>query len=138
MGTTSTYTTGFGEIMDLLTRLEDSVPEELERILTEYGAKILNAMKTTNQFKSKTGNLIRSMRMRGKFTEKVQRVTVSAGGPKAPHAHLIEFGHRNIKKGVKLGFVSAHPFMRTAFEQSIPGLVGDVETSINTMIEKKE
>lgn len=38
---------------------------------------------------------------------------------KAPHAHLVEFGHVLVKKGKVIGYVPAHPFLRPAVQKRV-------------------
>lgn len=92
LGTTSTAITGLDEVKYLLASLLDVAPELYWEILEKYGQKIHDEALTG--FENKTGNLRRSFTIKKKKTENTQRVTVSAGGKKAPHAHLVEFGHR--------------------------------------------
>ena len=50
---------------------------------------------------------------------------------KAPHAHLVEFGHRLTNEhGEEIGRVPEHPILRPAFEEERPNLVRGIEQAV--------
>ena len=129
-GSTVTGISGLNEVQDMLRALHDDIPSQYQSILEKYGDIIYVSAKS--KIHSISGNLSGSVRVKRTFTEKKQMVSVIAGGKKAPHAHLVEFGHRQISKtGEVLGTVPPKSFMRAAFEQSIPGLMDELESLLN-------
>lgn len=58
----------------------------------------------------KTGNLIKGVRTRN-------RKTFSLVGVRAPHAHLVEYGHDVIKNGVKVGEAAPRPFVAPTWDE---------------------
>ena len=132
MGTTTTGITGLNEVQDMLKALQIDVPQMYQSVLIKYGDRICDSYKS--KIHSVSGNLVSSAHVKRVFTEKTQRVSVIAGGRKAPHAHLVEFGHRQISKtGEVVGFVNGKPYMRTSFEQTIPGLMSELESILNNI-----
>ena len=91
----------------------DEVMEAIDANLNEVAKVVLTAAKTTSAFSDKTGLL------RSKISKKKSKF--ENGGyiieAKAPHAHLVEYGHMLVFFGRVTGKrVPAHPFMRPAKE----------------------
>ena len=91
----------------------DEVMEAIDANLNEVAKVVLTAAKTTSAFSDKTGLL------RSKISKKKSKF--ENGGyiieAKAPHAHLVEYGHVLIFFGRVTGKrVQAYPFMRPAKE----------------------
>ena len=57
-----------------------------------------------------TGNLIKGVRTRNKRT-------FSEVGVRAPHAHLVEYGHDVIRNGVKIGEAAPRPFVKPTWDE---------------------
>ena len=99
------------------------VDESLEEIMTfvaanleEVASEVESAAKTTAAFADKSGKLRGSIK-KSKSKYEDGGFIVAA---KAPHAHLVEFGHVMIAWGRITGRrVPAHPFMRPAKERGI-------------------
>ena len=123
---------GLEEVRDLFDTLRREAPEEYKKELQNAGSMIESSAKS--KVNSVTGNLKESFRTKEKFTETIQKVSVIAGGTKAPHAHLVEYGHRQVtSKGEVVGDVPAHPFLRPAFEQHKEALVKRLTEAIERL-----
>ena len=124
--------TGLQEVRDLFDTLMREAPEAYKHELQKAGDVIENSAKS--KVNSVTGNLKSSFRTKEMFTEKKQKVSVMAGGAKAPHAHLVEYGHRQVtSKGEVVGDVPAHPFLRPAFEEHKEALVKSLVQAIDRL-----
>lgn len=122
--------TGFGELEDLLKSLADQSIEVYEKELEKVASVIENNTKS-NITDGPTGNLKSSVTLKKASGKKRVSYKISAGGAKAPHAHLVEFGHRIItKNGDVVGDVPAHPFLRKAFEEN----KSNIETALNNAL----
>lgn len=131
-GTGLTYVEGVEDVMALLQELVVKAPERYESILTDYGDKIGNSAKS--RIKDKTGNLRSSCNTKRTFTANTKKVSVIFGGTKAPHAHLVEFGHRMVThSGQVVGDVKPHRFLRPAFEEHLPNLTRELESALDSL-----
>jgi hypothetical protein len=85
----------------------------LEDNLNEVALRVRDYAKSSNAFQDKTGTLrgsIKKNKVRGGY-----RVWA-----KAPHAHLVEYGHVKVLWGNRTGeYVSAKPFLRPARERAV-------------------
>ena len=87
---------------------------------------VLNAARETTRFKDKTGNLRGSMDVRRiPFQRNVNGREVSSSyaqiyfrRPKGAHVHLVEFGHRIVRKGRVFGRVEGRRFLHHAVEET--------------------
>jgi HK97 gp10 family phage protein len=126
-GRTFSSITGLGDVKSLLAALLKEVPEEYEKVLNKYCDIIENSAKAKITHEV-TGKLKKSFKIKRVFTEKKKRVTIVAGGNVAPHAHLVEFGHRLVShSGEIIGAVPGKHFMRDAFTENIPALTAEIE-----------
>jgi hypothetical protein len=124
---------GLREVQRLLSILLTDVPAVYEDLLETVGRMM--EVDTKAGIKVLTGNLMSSVRLRKTFTAKTHRVSVIAGGRKAPHAHLVEFGHRMMTKdGRVVGDVEGKAFMRKAFDKNIPFLISESEKAIDAIV----
>lgn len=88
----------------------------IESNLEIVAADVEAEAKNTSAFSDKTGNLRKSIKKRKSKFENGGFIVMA----KAPHAHLIEFGHVMIAWGHPIGRrVPAHPFLRPAVEKGI-------------------
>jgi hypothetical protein len=131
--------TKFGEIVglkalqDVLYALINDVPDLYDEFLIEAGRVIELDIRTN--IHSITGNLLSSVRTKNTFTPKTKRVSVMMGNKKAPHAHLVEFGHRQITKaGDVIGFVSGQNIMRDAFNKHVDDLIAEADAIIDAVL----
>lgn len=121
-GNSMTRIEGFNEIRELLETVRNRVPSRYEEILETVSTKI--KVDAESKINSKTGELKGSLRKKKKSQSGVTSYEISAGGQSAPHAHLVEFGHRQVTKtGEVIGDVPARPFLRTAFEDNKDELI---------------
>lgn len=90
--------------------IDDGIPPEVMKIIKQnqkqVGDMILSEAERSTAFSDKTGTL----RNAGKVIEEGEVVKVRF---KAPHAHLVEFGHGGPHPA------PAHPFLRPAKESVI-------------------
>jgi hypothetical protein len=94
----------------------DEIVRAIEHNLGEVASVVLSEAKRSSEFADKTGKLRRSLKKRKSKFEHGGFIVFS----KAPHAHLVEFGHVQIPPGDLPGRrVPPHPFMRSALEQGI-------------------
>ena len=121
---------GFDEIRDLLQSLADRAPDVYEEEL-EKAAKSIES-DTKSNINDKSGELSQSVTLRKYSGQKSVSYKVSAGGIKAPHAHLVEFGHRLVVNDKVVGDVPAHPFLRKAFEEN----KAKTEAALNAALDK--
>lgn len=121
---------GFDEIRDLLQSLADRAPDVYEEEL-EKAAKSVES-DTKSNIDDKSGDLSQSVKLSKYSGQKGVSYKVSAGGIAAPHAHLVEFGHRLVVDGKVVGDVPAHPFLRKAFEDN----KGKVEAALNAALDE--
>jgi HK97 gp10 family phage protein len=130
MGTTFVGIEGLEEVINLLNSVNEKIPNRCQTIMSMVAINIQESAKT--RIHSISGNLAGSFRIKRTFNEKTRMVTISAGGKAAPHAHLVEFGHRMITRtGEVVGDVPEHPFLRPAFEQYLPDLISQLESAID-------
>jgi HK97 gp10 family phage protein len=123
---------GLEEVRQLLEILQKEAPQIYKEELESAGTIIKNSAKS--KVHNISGALNSSINTKSKFTETKQQVSVIAGGRAAPHAHLVEFGHRQINKnGEVVGDVPAHPFLRTAFEEYRETLLQKLSQAINRL-----
>lgn len=100
---------GFQDALEEIRRVVDQNLDQVAR-LVETEAKASAA------FADKTGKLRRSIRKRKSRFEDGGYIVAA----RAPHAHLIEFGHVMIAWGRPTGRrVPPHPFLRPAVERGI-------------------
>lgn len=98
---------------DVERRISDVAREKLQPVLGQLAAAIAGDAAAGSDFADKTGNLRKSI-----TAEELDDGDGYIVTARAPHAHLIEFGHDMVShKGVKVGQVKAHPFLRPAADR---------------------
>lgn len=128
---------GIKEVQDLLFMLLERVPERYSELIESVGATMEQDVKTNIRGLDKpTGLLESSVQTRRLYTKKTNRVIIEAGGKIAPHAHLVEFGHRMFTKDGRLlnKIVKGKAFMRNAFNKNIPFLISETERILDEII----
>ena len=99
---------GFEDALDEINRAIDANCEEVAEV-------VLDEARASAAFDDKTGKLRKSIKMKESKFDDGGFIVYS----NAPHAHLVEFGHDQIKGGRVVGHVEAHPFLRPAKEKGI-------------------
>lgn len=103
---------------DLLDVAQQKLPKETNKIMRKVGNKARTrvARKARSLVKKKTGTYHKKWKrgkvFKGKEGEYVVRVYNSA-----PHAHLIEDGHRMVKGGQEIGFVKGKKVLEKGMEE---------------------
>lgn len=125
-GNSMTRIEGFDEIIQLLETIRTRVPSKYDEVLLNVSQKI--EVDARQRINSQTGKLESSLNNKKKKIGEITAYEISAGGSKAPHAHLVEFGHRQVSKdGTVVGDVPARPFLRSAFEDNKASLVEQLD-----------
>ena len=97
------------EFSEALRLFERDFPKESKRVLGKVGNKAKNIVKAEvkRRVGRKTGNYLKSIRRGKVFISDSDEWTVRVfpSYKIAPHAHLIEKGHRLVKNGNEIGFV---------------------------------
>ncbi|MBO7747356.1 HK97 gp10 family phage protein [Paenibacillus sp. MWE-103] len=122
----------------LLVMAEKQMPKETRKFIQTEGNKLRRATldKAKELTQKKTGNYVEGIK-RGKVYKFEGDATVVRVYGSSPHAHLIEYGHRNVtKSGEEVGFTPGKRVFektRKAFEQEF---VDDCDAFIDEMLEK--
>lgn len=84
------------------------------------GARVIAKAVRRRAPKGPTGNLKKGVRAKKFRRFKVHQPAAWAGTihKLAPHAHLVEYGHRLVRGGQEVGFVRGHPFFRPAVQET--------------------
>ena len=106
----SIETKGLDEFQRNLDMLIKTFPNESKKLLRTVGNKAKNivARKAKTLAGKKSGNYYKSIKRGKVFIDPASGqmlVRVYTSSKIAPHAHLVENGHRIVKDGVELGFV---------------------------------
>lgn len=108
-------------------------PKARRKLVETCGEKMYQkVLANVNQVGKKTGNL----------SEGVKKVVGSGGGysavradfKKAPHTHLIENGHKIIRNGKVVGWVSGKHMYRNALNELANELEQDAEQMIDELV----
>jgi HK97 gp10 family phage protein len=131
---------GFTELVNDLLEMARALGEdspEVEQALQAGAKPIYDQMKTnaSTDPKIRTGRLHGSIRIgrvkaRRRYSGKSITIGVSyTGGAKAPHAHLVEFGHAGPKP--ESPPTPPHPFVRPAFDTQKDAAYGEIRKRLN-------
>lgn len=97
-------------VIEWFERTGNSVNKAIDPALEAGAEPVLAEIKATTAYKDKSGLLRKSQKIGKAKTVKGRRVIrIGDVDGKAPHAHLLEYGTSKM---------SAHPFMRPAFEKT--------------------
>lgn len=138
---------------DLLTLASRTMPKESKKFLQKEGNKLKNVTKKTarKSVKKKTGNYIKGIK-RGKVYKYLgQDLSVRVYGTR--HAHLIEYGHRQVvqngrtdpktkkkvnfkRAGKEVGFVKGKRVFQRSAEEYQKQFVQNCETFIDELLNK--
>lgn len=102
---------------DLLEVAQVKMPREVNKMMAKAGNRLNTVVKkearSAVDFDSGTGNYYKSFK-RGKVFKAEDGTTVVRAINSAPHAHLIEYGHRLVRGGKEVGFVPGRLIMDAA------------------------
>lgn len=131
---------GLKESLESIERMAKALPPDgVERVLRR-GAQVVRKEVIERAHLGPTGNLKKSVR-----TKKLKRlgfglnpapIIVAVDRKKAPHAHLVEYGHALVKNGKVIGHVPAYPFWRPALDSKLPHAVSTVERGLVKLVEE--
>jgi hypothetical protein len=88
----------------------------------------------------RTGNLSRSIGAKKSNLKKVgilglvQVGPLRGGNKKGYHGHLIEYGHRLVKRGRQIGYVIGKPFMEPSFNQTKNQIESNIAESLGKIV----
>jgi len=133
---------GLEETMQSIERMAKSLrPDDVERILRR-GAQVIRKEAISRAHRGPTGRLKKSIRTRKLsrlgFGLQPAPIIVAVDRKKAPHAHLVEYGHALVKNGKVVGHVPAYPFWRPALDARLPNAVRTVERGLVRLVEEAE
>ena len=128
-----------GFARELLNMANDKLPKESKKFLRKEGTKLKK--KTLSKAKAltnkKTGNYYKGIK-RGKvyhYRDKKNNSIRVYGG--SPHAHLIEYGHRQVSKnGKETGFVEGKHVFEKAKNEFQSEYNKDCEQFLNEVVEE--
>ena len=133
MGRTMNNIEGLEEVRQMFRNLAERSPQVYEQELTKTIDAVESSAKANVH--SISGNLVSSIKKKITKGRSELKGSVSAGGTKAPHAHLVEFGHRLVNEnGEVVGDVPAHPFLRKAYAQHVGNLLRSLSQAIDRLI----
>lgn len=121
---------------ELVKLANNKMPTECKKFMraegTKFKRKTLSVAKS--RVKKKTGNYFKSIK-RGKVYKYrgngAWAIRVYSG---APHAHLIEKGHRSIVNGVEKGFVRGKNVFKDAENQFSSTYFNDVQSFVDKIV----
>jgi HK97 gp10 family phage protein len=130
-------------VIDELIKNLANVPVELRKSVAKTGmATALEHLKQAIESRApvgETGNLADSISKESPRTyPRSLWGAVYTNPRRAPHAQLVEFGHRMVIDGEEKGMVPPHPFMRPAFESLAPTLLKEITDAVRNALLKKQ
>lgn len=114
--------------------------EDVEKVLLK-GANIVGRAVRTNirtMTKRHTGRLLSSVKVsKGKRRGRLFATAFAAmDRKKAPHSHLVEYGHQVVRNGQVVGHAAPRPFFRAAVDQTRAEVGRIVNEGIAQLIER--
>ena len=112
-------------------------PDKTEPILMKHARRLAVKVRK-NTPRGPTGRLKRSVvakKLKRQFGQAAPAI-VAMDRKKAPHAHLVEFGHAIVKNGQVIGHVPAHPYFRNTVDENHDSTLRDVTADLQKLIEK--
>lgn len=130
--------TDFNEIKIKLEKLPEKVLRNLERRAMR---KALKSLKNETQRRAPIGEpkSAGEPHIKDNITTSVSAkrgLVIGKVKVKAPHTHLVEFGHRLVKGTEQIGTVPPHPFMRPALKTTAEQIVKDLTNAVLEELEK--
>jgi hypothetical protein len=128
----------FGFADQLLAMAEKKMPKETRKFIQAEGNKLRRATlaKAKLLTKHKTGNYIAGIK-RGKVYKFEGDATAVRVYGSSPHAHLIEYGHRNVtKSGKEVGFTKGVRVFERTRKDFEDVFVQDCDVFIDELLDK--
>ena len=122
---------------DLLNLAKNTMPSETKKFMKKEAGKLARKAKAVakRETKKKTGNYIKGFKA-GKVYYFGGDLCCRAYNS-APHAHLVEYGHKKLSKGGKdLGFTPGKYPLKKASDSFENEFAGDLETFIDDVLDK--
>lgn len=124
---------GMKEFMDALAYFQRQFPRESKQLMAKVGNKARAIVRKTARANVKrlTGNYFKSIKRGRVFIDQNGKMTVRVyhSSKTAPHAHLIERGHRVVRGGKEIGFTPG----KNVFDKSSR----EIESQYNQILEKE-
>lgn len=102
---------------DLLEVAQDRLPKETNKMMAKAGNRLTTHVRrearSAIDHTSGTGNYYRRIK-RGRIFKDAEGKVVVRAINSAPHAHLLEYGHRLVRGGKEVGFVPGRLIMSAA------------------------
>lgn len=131
---------GFDEISASITRLSKALPPEQVEPVYRKGASIIAKVIRKNIPIGPTKNLRKSLRVKKlkRHNSGAAAYIVAIDRKRAPHAHLVEDGHKVKRKkdGEVVGYSKPHPFFSPGVDASENEALQFVEDKLMTMLDK--
>lgn len=125
------------EFSESLRMFERNFPKESKRVMGKVGneAKKIVKSEVKRRVGTKTGNYLRSIKRGKVFISNSAELTVRVfpSYKIAPHAHLIESGHRLVKNGSEVGFAQG----KRVFEHAGRAIERDFNRIVEEEIDKE-
>lgn len=129
---------GLQELTKTIQDLSKSLdPDKSEPVILK-GAKVIGAEVRGRAPKGPTGNLKKSVKVKTlkRFSSKQPAPAIVAiDRKKAPHAHLVEYGHALVRGGKVIGHVPAHPFFRPGIDAKAGEALKQIEAGLTKLVE---
>lgn len=122
----------------LLRKAQREFPRETYRFLRKAGSKgrTYVARKSRRIVKKKSGNYHKSWKRGRAYRKRDGSYEVQIRN-NAPHAHLIEYGHRKVnKKGVEVGFVKGKRVLEEGIKEFESQFFNLLEDWLDEMLDK--
>lgn len=122
---------------DLIKLANDKLPRESKKFLRQEGTKLRKSTlkNAKSKVKKDTGNYFKSIK-RGKVYNYDDSLAIRCYSS-APHAHLIEKGHRQVTKdGVEIGWVDGLNVFEESEKEFESTYYNDIEEFIDEVLEK--
>jgi len=124
---------GLDELSKALKKLADGLPPEQVEPILKQGAKTITDSMKQKAPKGPTGNLKKAIKVKKLKNNNYAQPAVyiaAVDRKKAPHAHLVEFGHGGPHPA------PPYPFFRPAVDENENKVYKDVEDGIKKLVER--
>lgn len=121
----------------MLELAEEKMPKETKKFLQTEGNKLKKAKtkKAKSLVKKDTGNYLKGIKRGKVYKYEGDQLSIRVYG--SNHAHLIEYGHRQVtKNGKEVGFVKGKRVFEQAANEFNNEFVSDCEQFVNEMLDK--